>query len=632
MRLGVDGVGQGPSAYRRVRGFGRLARMLLVLAFVSGASAGALSERRIALVVGNAAYATKPLDNPDNDADLMARTLRSVGFEVTLIIDADQPAMKRAIVEFGRLLRESDSVGLFYYAGHGVQVDGENYLIPVGADIRDQEEVALNGIALSELLKTMERAASRLNIAILDACRDNPFATSGREGVRGAGMRGLAPVAAPAGTLIAYATAPGQVALDGTAGNSPYSSALADSIPVAGLPLEEVLKRTRRKVLEVTGGKQTPWEHSSLTGEFYFRPKGAEAEATARPEPARPGAGGPSDVRISEVEDWQKIRMTTDPLILRQHIARYPDGLFSELVAWRLAQIEAGSSSWTPMITGSTGEEEAEDAAAIYERGLRLAGDRSSAPALAEAAAQYRRAAELGLPAAMHALARAYDKGFGLDRDLPAAAQWYGRASEAGYAPAMAALGTMHEFGEGAAVDIAAAFRLYSAAAALGDSAGMTSLAYLYAEGKGTPRNVAEARRWYAVAADKGQVRAMFNLALLLLRGEGGVVDLVGAVRQLQTAADLQHAGAMRELAYLYDEGRGVARNPKRAAELLLKAFAAGDSRARADILDRHETWSFTTRREIQRRLTDKGLYRGPAHGFFDARTRQALGRLVERG
>lgn len=601
--------------------------VLLVVLWAAGAlamsSGRALAETRIALVIGNSAYVNAPpLPNPVRDADLMARTLRSVEFEVTLLLDANQDAMKRAILEFGRQLRGSDSVGLFYYAGHGVQVDGENFLIPIGADIKDTEEVAINSVNVTELLKTMERAASRLNIAVLDACRDNPFAVPSRSATRG-----LAPVTAPSGTLIAYATAPGQVALDGEDGHSPYTAALADAIPSPGVPLEEVFRKTRRKVLEATANKQTPWEHSSLTGEFFFRPKEATPEASARPidTPAM-------DTRIAELNDWDKIKTTNDADTLRRHLQRYPGGLFTELATWRLAKLEASTAPWGAIVTGTNPKTEGTDAEALYERGLKLESEQPTATSLTDAFDNYRKAADLGLPAAMFALGRAYDKGLGTGKDITTAAAWYRKAADHGHAAAMASLGTLYEYGEGVGVDLGEAVRLYKAAADKGDANGLTSLGYLYAEGKGVTRNTAEARRLYQQAAERGQTRAMFNLALLVKRGDGGKPDLVEAVRLLQLAAERRHPGAMRELAYLYDEGRGVARNPKRAAELVLAAFAAGDKQARTDVLERHETWSFTTRREIQRQLTVKGYYTGPTHGLIDARTRKALDKLATNG
>lgn len=592
---------------------------------LAGLSPAALhAETRVALVIGNAGYATKPLANPARDADLMARALRSVGFDVTALVDADQAKMKASILDFGRRLRATDSVGLFYYAGHGVQVDGENFLIPVGADIRDNEEVAINSVNLTELLRTMERASARLNIAILDACRDNPFGGTSRSGAGG-----LAPVTAPSGTLIAYATAPGRVALDGRDANSPYTAALAAAIPTAGIPIEEVFRITRRKVLEVTSNTQTPWEHSSLTGEFFFRPKSAEPETSERDG----GAGnGAADAHLAEIAEWETIKETTDPALLRRHLALYPAGYFSELAVVKLARLEEMAADGSPITTGSTSASPVAgqaDAAAFYERAVKLSADTASEATLREAAELYAKAADLGLPAAMYELARAYDKGRGVGRDLATAAQWYRKAADAGHPGAMASLGTMHEFGEGVRLDLIEALRLYRIAAESGDPHAMTNLGYLYAEGKGVARDAVAARRWYGEAAEKGHARAMFNLALMHMRGTGGRPDLVEAVRLLKSAADRGHAGAMRELAVLFDEGRGVARNPREAARYLLMAYKAGDRQARADILKRPDTWSFSTRREIQKQLAAQGHYNGPAIGLFGPRTRAALDRLA---
>ena len=581
-----------------------------------------LAEQRFALVIGNGGYGSRPLANPPHDAGLIARTLQGTGFEVTTLIDADQAAMRKAMIEFGRRLRGNDSVGVFYYAGHGVQIDGENYLIPVGADIKELEEVALNGVSLAELLRTMERP-NGVNLAILDACRDNPFSSSTRSAARG-----LAPVAAPSGTLIAYATAPGHVALDGNGDNSPYSAALADVMPSEGVTLEEVFKRTRRKVLEATLGRQTPWEHSSLTGDFFFRPKTAAPETSARiPETL----AQPADARLSEIAAWQAVKSSNDPAIFRQHIAAYPDGLFSELAALRLAKLEQPAApSWPWTVTepdrSSDGQSEAES---LYEEALKLDGPQSTAADLSAAATLYRRAADAGLPAAMYALGRSYDKGRGLERNLSQAAQWYRAAADKGHPGAMASLGTMYEFGEGAPLDLAGAFRLYRQGAELGDTNAMTSLGFLYAAGKGVAVNLPEARRWYQQAAERGQPRAMFNLALMLLRGEGGPSDSTQAVQLLQTAGSRGHAGALRELVTLYDAGRGVQRDPIQAADFLLESYVAANDKSREELLRRPEVWSVSLRREAQRKLQARGHYTGRVNGIFDAATRRGFARLA---
>jgi hypothetical protein len=578
----------------------------------------ALAETRIALVIGNAGYAKSPLANARNDAELIARALKTVGFTVTKLVDADQNAMRKAVVEFGRRLRATEAVGLFYYAGHGVQVDGENFLVPVGADITAEQEVAVEGLNLAEVLKTMERSASRVNIVILDACRNNPFESMARSG-----GGGLAPVSAPAGTLIAFATAPGQVATDGDGAHSPYSSALAQAMQAPGIPLEEVFRRTRRQVLAATGNRQTPWEHSSLTAEFHFRPKAAEPETSTRPAGLDLG-----EKQVEEIRAWERIKETRDATVLRRHIEAYPQGIFRDLALLRLEQLRSqekdGNSvaGWFGGIFGvARGDPEAER---LLEEGLKLEA-RGTPEAFAQAFQRYKAAAARGLPAAMHQLARAYDKGRGVERSIAEAAAWYQKAADLGHAPAMASLGTMYEFAEGVPADLAEALRLYRLAAEAGVAHGMTSLAYLYQQGKGVARDSAEARRWYAAAVDKGNPRAMYNLALMHTRGEGGERDFAVAVRLLEAAVAKGHAGARRELAFLYDEGRGVKRDPEAAARHLLLAYKAGHKDARMDLLARPEAWSAATRREVQKALARAGLYEGRITGFFDPRTRRAI-------
>lgn len=591
---------------------------MLILALCVVASPGR-AETRIALVIGNSGYSKIPLRNPKNDAAAIARSLTQVGFAVRALIDADQNAMRQAILAFGRELRVSDSVGVFYYAGHGVQVDGQNYLIPVGADITDASEVPLQGVSLTELLKTMEHAQSRLNIAILDACRDNPFPVRVRSTARG-----LAPVQSPAGTLIAYATGPGEVAQDGEGEHSPYSDALAQHILEEGIALEETFRRTRRQVLQLTANKQVPWEHSSLTGEFFFRPKAAEPEARTPP------LAGIDARHLEELAAWEKIKTSNDATLLKRHIAIYPNGVFSELAVLRLDKLSQHAGPWASVVTGSTIRAATRsDQEKAYEDGLTAESRSNDAAGFVEAAKLYLKAAELGLPAAMYRLARLYERGRGVRKDVEAATGWYKRAAEQGYPAAMSALGSMHEFGNGVPSDLAEALRLYRLAADAGDPNGMTSLGFLYAQGKGVAQNQKSARHWYRMAADRGDARAMFNLALMLARGEGGATDLAEAVRLLQTAAERGHSGARRELAYFYDEGRGVAHDPDRAAEHLLAVLAGKNREAERELLERPNAWSFATRRALQRALARRGLYRGTVHGIFNASTKNAIRRVA---
>ncbi len=182
--------------------------------------------------------------------------------------------MKQAMLDFGRKLREGVDASVFYYAGHGVQSHGVNYLIPVDAKIADEAELDLQAVDVNAFLEVMEGSSSKVNIVILDACRNNPFVTASRSGTRG-----LAMVSAPRGTYIAYSTAPGQVAQDGADGHSPYTEALAAAIQRPGLQLEDTFKVARRAVLKQTADKQIPWESSSIVGDFYFRPPAVGGDA-----------------------------------------------------------------------------------------------------------------------------------------------------------------------------------------------------------------------------------------------------------------------------------------------------------------------------------------------------------------
>jgi hypothetical protein len=222
------------------------------------------SERRTALVIGNGRYPVGPLGNPPNDAKAVAAALRSASFDVTVKLDVDRDGMKRAIDDLGASLLKG-GIGLFFYAGHGAQVNGENYLVPIDAKITREEDIDIEAVALNRVLSRLDAANNRMNFVILDACRDNPFAKKFR-----GGERGLALASAPEGTFISYATAPGAVAADGAGSNSPFSAALARNLITRGLRVEDVFKAVRREVKQVTQGRQTPWESSSLDADFWF--------------------------------------------------------------------------------------------------------------------------------------------------------------------------------------------------------------------------------------------------------------------------------------------------------------------------------------------------------------------------
>jgi len=223
-------------------------------------------EHRLALIIGNSKYKSAPLRNPENDAASMAEALRGLNFEVIEILNGDKEAMRKGIRDFYTRLNENRGVGLFYYAGHGIQVKGENFLVPIKHDIQEEYEVADRTIRVNSVLLAMENSGTRMNIVILDACRDNPYARSMRSG-----SRGLAQIYAEgSGSIIAYATAPGSTASDGEGKNGLYTQELLKAINTPGLEIGMVFRRVLTNVKRQSSGKQLPWTNSSIEGEFYF--------------------------------------------------------------------------------------------------------------------------------------------------------------------------------------------------------------------------------------------------------------------------------------------------------------------------------------------------------------------------
>ncbi|MEY2884323.1 MAG: hypothetical protein RL490_2047 [Pseudomonadota bacterium] len=224
---------------------------------------------RIALVVGNGTYGAQfgNLANPVADTRLIARSLKAAGFQVEIVNNVDQKAMKRAVIRFGQrlMLAGKNSTGLFYYAGHGVQSNGTNYLVPVNARIESEADVDIEAVPADAVVRQMEQAGASTSIVILDACRNLPMARSTRSA-----SRGLARMEAPNGSYIAYSTAPGAVAQDGSGGNSPFARALAVEMARPGVAIETVFRNVRRSVLQETAGKQVPWDSSSLLDSFVF--------------------------------------------------------------------------------------------------------------------------------------------------------------------------------------------------------------------------------------------------------------------------------------------------------------------------------------------------------------------------
>lgn len=238
------------------------------LCVILSLSMNAYAKSKFALIIGNGSYQVGPLKNPTHDAKLMGETLRTLGFELIggkAQLNLNREQLSTRILQFGDKLRTTKGVGVFYFAGHGVQVKGENYLIPIGAKLEREEHISIYTVPVSHVLQQMEGANNKLNLMILDACRNNPFVSKTRSLTRGIKIN-----SAPSGTLILYATRPGMVSLDGETANSPFTKALTQNMKKQGYKIEDVMRSTIKQVEQETDLRQTPWQEGFVREEFYF--------------------------------------------------------------------------------------------------------------------------------------------------------------------------------------------------------------------------------------------------------------------------------------------------------------------------------------------------------------------------
>ena len=297
--------------------------VFLVLALCASIITPAQAETRLALVIGNAAYSggLPPLRSPAKDAGLMARTLGGLGFQVQSVVNGNQRAIRVALRAFSEKIDKAgrDTVALLYYSGHGASVDGENYIIPTGADLRYREDIPIEAVSANRALQLIQAARPRMTVVILDACRDNPLPAKTKSLTKGLVVMSQARAS---GTLIGYATAPGEVAFDGGGDYSPYTKALAETMTTKGLAVEAMFRQVRNKVYAATNQKQTPWENSALIGDsFYFAGKGNGTVAVTPPAP-QPAI---SDARLA----WQSIQNSTNPGELGAFILTFPNSPFA---------------------------------------------------------------------------------------------------------------------------------------------------------------------------------------------------------------------------------------------------------------------------------------------------------------
>ena len=307
---------------RRLLKAGLASGLLLALPRWGRAQSALLAQPKVALVLGNSKYKEAPLRNPANDARAIGEALKAMGFAVTVKLDAGRSEMAAATQAYVQELAKKKAVGLFYYAGHGIQLAWRNYMLPVDAEIDTLADIQKQAVEVNSVLEGIKKAGNALNVIILDACRDNPFGS-----LKGADQKGLSQMDAPPSTLLAYATSPGNVASDGTGEHGLYTEQLLREMKVPDAKVEDVFKRVRLGVRRKTNGAQIPWESTSLEEDFYFLPP-AHLKKLSEEEKEKQFN--------EELAFWEKVKEAKEPGPLEEYLRRYPSGEFSELAQLQL--------------------------------------------------------------------------------------------------------------------------------------------------------------------------------------------------------------------------------------------------------------------------------------------------------
>ncbi|KHA50863.1 caspase family protein [Sulfitobacter geojensis] len=595
-------------------------------------------ERRVALIIGNSDYdLVTPLDNPGNDATDLHVALEGLGFEVFLGLDITGQEMAGLADKFATAIETAD-VALFYYAGHGFQVGGQNYLVPVDARIEKPTDIQEQTVKLNDILGKMEQAPG-IKFVFLDACRNDPF-----EGAVAAVSEGLARIGNARDFMISFATQPDNVAYDGSGRNSFFTSALLSHIYTPGLDISDMMINVRKDVLAATGGRQIPWENSSLTRQFRFDPRpdtgsaetllwqvaanagdpqlmelyaerypqGAHvAEVLAFLDPANPGANlsrdySPQERDAQEERLWQLARRSRMRPLVEFYIAKYPEGAYlgdaSRLIATLPAEGDAGSGRLCERLATHPRDATAKTSGVPFSK---LKDNALSAMQACLAASHE----NPELPHYTALLARATVAAGDLDQAI----RLYREAATRGDLRAMVSLALLTEAGRGVPASPVEALRLYQRAASLGSPDAKINLAVAMFEGQGLAKDADRAVELLKEAADLGSPIATFNLGVLAR--DGSVGDPSEALGYFKRAIKAGEPRAYVASAILLDEGRITPRNPAAAANMLLRGAAEDAGQSIQQLTENTADWSRDTIKAVQERLKAAGFYTSTIDG-----------------
>lgn len=614
----------------------------LLLLFVC-AGQPVFAEKRVALIIGNGDYTVfRHLPAAANDAADISSVLKGFGFDVTGGKNLDRAAMISAINNFAQKSLDAD-VAMVYYAGHGLQVDGNNFLVPTDAVIKELGDLPSATVNLDEIMRALA-GTKAVRLIFIDACRNNPLP----QDVQGGRLPGLAPIENAEGFLVSYSTQPGNIALDGAGRNSPFAEALLAHIGQAGQNIASLMIAVRKDVIASTGGFQVPWESSSLTREFYFVPGDRDYMsdeallfrlAGKKRDPAimqayldrYPNGAYAADVRsmqahpTSQVDTadaaellWKLAREQRAKALVDIYLKRFPQGAHIDEAKELQASLQREEEKGTPpavlceMLTMHPHDATANiPGVSIQELGLNA---HRAVEACAIAIRQY--------PEAPHYIAL-YARALAASGDMKQAVEEYRLASDRGDLRALVSLGLMLQMGDGVPRDPLAAAALYEKAANGGSADGAVNLAVMLADGTEIEKNVAKAVKILKAAADRGSAFANYNLGVLADRGTEGMSGQ--SVEYFRRATQLGYRPAFLTLAILLDEGRATTQDPAAAADAILRGVASDDGETLDRFFSNAQDWTPETVKQLQQRLKTVGYYNGKIDAKVGSTLRQAL-------
>ncbi len=545
----------------------RVVFFVAFLVFIQVTKAQSEDFGRYALVIGNATYKhVNSLDNSAQDARLIGETLRSLDFDVTVAIDLDKRALQEALLSFRQRV-SLGSVVVVFFAGHGIQYDGENYLVPTDARFTDVADLPFVTLPVNQMLEQIKAMQASSSIVILDACRNNPL-YSGNSAILNSRSAtgsdtGLARQASTqVGSLIAFSTGPGEVALDGDKGNSPYSLALSKALTTPGLTIEQVFKKTRAEVVKVTNGHQIPWENSSLVSAVMLAEPAVPVQQRGRlfnvATPCDIAAAHPSDPeRVGPAVEYANLDPQMAVPACEQAVRDFPENpRFKALLARALDKARRGSDAY--LMNQAAMEQEYiaawHNMGNLYAKGLGVEKDLSRALDL------WLYAAERGHAEDQSNVGRAYLRGRGTEVDYDKARYWLERAAEQNWSAAINWLGIMALNGQGMPQDNVKSFEYFKRATNLGFRHAMVNLGNAYRDGIGTEQNYEAAVHFYTQAArlrtpsayrvlahmaenglgrEKSVYDAAFWYTLAARRGGGEDFEAMQRARSLLSAVEL---------------------------------------------------------------------------------------------